>query len=412
MSKQIEAILKKELAGLEAYSSIDAETKRNKLKEALQFYVLNFVYHHSEYSKWVMYGGSALRIIHGLDRMSVDLDFEVPDKVTKELLEEIKSEIESHFVSTYGVTDNFLVVTTVGHRSLVLKFNLPEELSFGHSSKQVQVKLDLNNFVAPHTVTERRPTTKDQLSFVINTYNMSALMASKLAAIFLREERGVDKEFYDYKGRDIYDLLWYMSKSVTPDLDYLNAKLRERGQAIPHIKALFDKLTTDILNYSKMDELLRADLAHLFENQHQFTNWLDHWRETYRRLLDNYKIHTIAGLDKITIFNDLIGRNYHLNFWYNTAEKTQIRIVPVISDYWVIFRDVSLSIEADPSLDAKIEFGSNDVSSRQNHEGELKKFATLFSRKIRAYLDKTSNIVIGDQVITKVIRMTADNLNT
>ena len=30
-----------------------------------------------------MYGGSALRIIHGLDRMSVDLDFEISDTITE-----------------------------------------------------------------------------------------------------------------------------------------------------------------------------------------------------------------------------------------------------------------------------------------------------------------------------------------
>ena len=95
-------ILKRKLEDLSAYGEIDAETRRNALKEELQFYVLNFIYHHPEYSKWIMYGGSALRIIHGLDRMSVDLDFEISHAITEKFLEELKKEIEEYFANTYG----------------------------------------------------------------------------------------------------------------------------------------------------------------------------------------------------------------------------------------------------------------------------------------------------------------------
>ena len=51
MSEQIIAILKRKLDELAAYGEVDAETKRNTLKEELQFYVLNFIYHHPDYSK-------------------------------------------------------------------------------------------------------------------------------------------------------------------------------------------------------------------------------------------------------------------------------------------------------------------------------------------------------------------------
>ena len=60
------------------------------LKEELQYYVLDFIYHHPEYSHWIMYGGSALRIIHKLNRMSVDLDFDISHEVTTKFLEELK----------------------------------------------------------------------------------------------------------------------------------------------------------------------------------------------------------------------------------------------------------------------------------------------------------------------------------
>jgi len=86
MSEQISIVLKRKLDDLGAYGEIDAETRRNTLKEELQFYILNFIYHHPEYNKWIMYGGSALRIIHGLDRMSVDLDFEVLHVISEKFL--------------------------------------------------------------------------------------------------------------------------------------------------------------------------------------------------------------------------------------------------------------------------------------------------------------------------------------
>jgi len=102
MSEQITTILKRKLEELAVNSDLNAETRRNTLKEELQYYVLNFVYHHPEYSSWIMYGGSALRIVHGLDRMSVDLDFEVAHTVTEKFLERFKKEIEEHFLNTYG----------------------------------------------------------------------------------------------------------------------------------------------------------------------------------------------------------------------------------------------------------------------------------------------------------------------
>ena len=54
-----------------------------------------------------MYGGSALRICYDLDRMSVDLDFEVSHKIDNEFLNELKEEAEKHFSKIYGVDSEF-----------------------------------------------------------------------------------------------------------------------------------------------------------------------------------------------------------------------------------------------------------------------------------------------------------------
>ena len=400
MSEQITTILKRKLEDLTTYGGLDAETRRNALKEELQYYVLNFICYHTEYKSWVMYGGSALRIIHGLDRMSVDLDFEISHAVTEEFLEELKKEIEKHFLNTYGAGTDFMTAKITTDRGLLLKFHVGEELSFGHSSKQVHVKIDLNHFVASETVTERRPINRDQLSFVIITYNMSALMASKLAAIFLRGTRGVGEAVYQEKGRDIYDLLWYMGKKVVPDFDYLTAK----GIDAKDPRALFDKLTLQMNKVS--DKNLEQDLEPLFVNKTFIKNWLKNWRESYLRLLDEYKINMVTTLEKIGVHQDFHTDNFSFVYWYKTEEGRTARIIYTISDYWIDFREGDLPTKINEKIIQLVESEMKDQLSNK-----LKQYITLFYEKTEKYFRKTNRIMLGNNIATKFIRMTADNFN-
>ena len=75
------------------------------------------------------------------------------------------------------------------------------------------------------------------------------------------------------------------------------------------------------------------------------------------------------------------------------------------------FRDGDLLIEIDKKLEDKFEFGSNGWSSRPTPQDKLKQYATLFYQKTEKYFKKTNHIMLGDVIITKVIRMKADNLN-
>ncbi len=406
MSEQIIAILKRKLEDLTSHGQMDAETLRNALKEELQFYVLNFIYHHPEYNKWIMYGGSALRIIHGLDRMSVDLDFEVSETVTKHFLEELKQEIEDHFFRTYNVQSDFLTVKIVTGRGLLLKFNAGEALNLDHPSNQIHVKVDLNHFSAPHLVTERRPINRSQLSFVIVTYNMSTLMASKVAAIFLRGTRGVGKAIYEEKGRDIYDLLWYMSpdRKIVPDLDYLTAK---NVQEAKDLRTLFDKLTVKMNAVS--DANLKQDLFPLFEIRPKIENWIANWRESYLRLVEAYKICTVTTLANVRIHQHFDTDNFLFTYSYNTEEEGKhFRIRYIMSDYWI---DADLPIDEGEIVEGIMQFSRDGVSSQSMPKNKLRLYAILFYQKTENYFKKTNRIMLGRSIDTKLIRMTADRLN-
>lgn len=254
-------------------------------------------------------------------------------------------------------------------------------------------------------MTERRPINRDQLSFVILAYNMASLMASKIAAIFLRGTRGVGEAVYEEKGRDIYDLLWYMTKKVVPDFDYLVAK----GMDVKDPQTLFDKLTLQMNRVN--DDNLKQDISPLFTNRIFIDNWLKNWRESYLRLLDEYKIRTLKELRNIGIHQDFRTDTFSFVYWYTTEDGGSIRIVYNLSEYWIIFGEGNLQIEADKKLEEKMDFRSNGVSSRPTPQDKLKQYATLFYQKTEKYFKKTNGVMLGDAIITKVIRMTADNLN-
>lgn len=407
MSEQILAILKRKLDDLSPQGGIDAEILRNALKEELQFYVLNFVYHHPEYNKWVMYGGSALRIIHGLDRMSVDLDFEVSNDITKKYLDKLKKEIENHFSQTYSTHPGFLTTKIVTGRGLLLKFNAGKALGLGHPSNQVHVKIDLNHFTTHKTVTERRPINRGQLSFVIMTYNMSTLMASKVAAIFLRGTRGVGKAFYKEKGRDIYDLLWYMNNKIAPDLDYLAAKNVKEAQ---NLRTLFDKLTIKMNDVSNAN--LKQDLLPLFVNRTYIENWLQNWRESYLQLVDAYKIRTVTELKSVHVHHHFDTDNFSFTYTYKTEEEKTYWIGYDIVEYWV--EDCKRGFpptEINKHISRIIRFTSDGGNIRSSYQERLKQYATLFYQKNENYLNKADRIMLGSRITTKLIRSTAGHLN-
>lgn len=397
MEKQIILLLRQKLN--EIVGAANAEILRNAAKEEIQYYALNFIYHHPKYGKWIMYGGSALRICHGLNRMSVDLDFEIDQKVTKLFLDNFKKEAENYFKQNYELDSDMLVIKVINNRGLLLKFTIGEELGIKHPSKQVHVKIDLNYFVAPKIVTERIPINHSQLSFVIRTYNMSALMASKIAAVLLRGTRGVGKDVYEEKGRDIYDLLWYMEKKVIPDLDYLIAKSVD----VSDLRALFDRLTLQMSKVSNKN--LKQDLSPLFYDQNYISDWIANWHESYLRLVEAYNISSITKLKYVNIEEDFHTDDYLFTYLYETDKDIIVSI-----KYNVVFEYIKyekiLGIQVDDNV-------VNLVKSKTHKElsEQLKQFATLFYQKNEAYFKRTNQVMIGNEIITKTIRTTAKNLN-
>jgi len=70
---------------------------------------------------------------------------------------------------------------------------------------------------------------------------LESLFSGKLHALLCREYTSGR-----VKGRDYYDFIWFMGRGVSPDLLYLEAKLKQSGKIEPH----------EILTLSSLKELL------------------------------------------------------------------------------------------------------------------------------------------------------------
>jgi len=399
--------LKAKVQELKRMGVTDSDSQINSIKQELQAYVLNFIYHDSEYKDWVMYGGSLLRFAHGLSRMSVDLDFEVkkmPD------FKELSNKLSEYFEKNYNVDSSVLYVA-IKKRGLELRFDIAHKLDIIHISPKIYVKIDFNEFYSKKATTEIIVINEKDLVFNIKTYNRSNLMASKIAAVLGRRERGIGEKRYSEKGRDIYDLIWYMSKKVWPDLDYL----RDKELEFDSYSDLFSKLEIKINKVT--DESLRVDMKDLFIDKTFFSHWLVDWRNSFGSLLDSYykNIHNLSDVidpSEILIHaSGALNQVFFIDFHYETKEGKRFVVRYRLSDFWLSFREEDVDIDTVDSLSNLIELHGWDFSHKEARMNKLRKYVALFNDKNKKHFKKSKNEFIGDFIETKLIRMTGDKLN-
>jgi len=110
------------------------------------------------------------------------------------------------------------------------------------------------------------------------------------------------------------------------------------------------------------------------------------------------------------VFEDFRTDVFSFIFEYSTKEGDHVRIIYNLSEYWFLFKDIEVSFPINNVVSESIEFSANG-SSRPTSEKKQKEYASLFYEKIEAYLKKVNYEIVGDTLTTKLIRVTADNLN-
>lgn len=216
MIKITKQTLENLLAGSTATNQI---FKRNLLKEYFQVLVLDFIYSHPTYGRLVFYGGSCLFHCHQLPRLSEDLDF--IDLKKKVVPADLANDLQIWLQKTTGI----IARTGLQKWRIFLKFPVLRELGLANQSESDLLLLKVEIFkdftYCRQWALETLPLFKWNRSVLITTFDLPTLMATKIMAIFYRRWQKKDKTgkiIASVKGRDYFDLMWYLERKVKPNL--------------------------------------------------------------------------------------------------------------------------------------------------------------------------------------------------
>lgn len=189
----------------------------NYLKEYIQYLVLRFIYNHSEFKKLVFKGGSCLRICYGLPRLSEDLDFDYVEKQFSDgLLFVLEKYLSDEIRSKYFPSLETKIQSTV---RLYLKFPFLSKLGLAEKSEsdKLYVKIEAENSVLPEASFALTPISKLGFNFMVYHYDLPTLMTGKIHALLYRLWFKGETQEVDVKGRDFYDLYWYLQNHIKPN---------------------------------------------------------------------------------------------------------------------------------------------------------------------------------------------------
>jgi predicted nucleotidyltransferase component of viral defense system len=226
-------------------------SEQTKIREVLQQTALLGLERCGFFEKAAFYGGTALRILYGLDRFSEDLDFTLlkPDPSFDFIpfLEGMKKELSSVGFHMEVTKNNKTAETSIV--SAFMKMNTIElYLAIGDESKtkntvhneKMKIKLEVDIDPPPLDRFESK-LVLDPTTFYVLTLHKSDLFAGKMAAILFRVWKG------RVKGRDWYDLVWYIQNKVPLSLAYLESCMKQSGNLQPS-DFLTKKLLLDMLH--------------------------------------------------------------------------------------------------------------------------------------------------------------------
>ncbi len=256
------------------------DTKRIILKEALQAYVLDFLYNHPTYRKLNFYGGTCLHLVYGLNRLSEDLDLDNSPGID---LDNLANDLPAHFLYNFGYAD-MLTKTQIGETGILritLRFPILSAVGLSaHPNEALHLKVEVSQHKQIALI-RKTPIFVFGRSFVPAHFSLETMMAGKMLACLERNfQRG--RNGASIKGRDFYDLLWFMQKNVRP----LEEKLAREGSQPYSTASAMIELREKIYSIKVAD--LAVDLLPLFEQRTFVSAWLEGFHQNFEELVKNY----------------------------------------------------------------------------------------------------------------------------
>lgn len=209
---------------LEKYNCKSSDEEMMALKEITQEVALNSLGKVGFFKEACFLGGTALRIVHGLDRFSEDLDFSTNIKNKDfDLDYYLNKAIAQMNAFGYDISTDNKDLSDLAVKGRFLKDDsIKKVLTFNHHQDlrqiiKIKIEIDTNPPLGAIRSVEYIDFPED---FAVACYNLESLMAGKLHALLCRKYT---------KGRDFYDFLWYSANKVSPNIDFLSNALNQTG---------------------------------------------------------------------------------------------------------------------------------------------------------------------------------------
>jgi len=265
---------------LDRYECRTRDDYVNALREILQAVALLGLWRSKFFEHAAFYGGTALRVLHGLDRYSEDLDFSLlaPDPAFSlgaygdALRREIASfglhvEFERRQKQRASAIDSAFSKANTYSQLILVEVN-EDLLRNLHPSKNLRIRLEIDTDPPGGFETETRYVLQP-IPFAVRAYGLPDLFAGKLHAVLCRKWKT------RVKGRDWYDLAWYVGRYPQVRLAHLEARMRQSGDYQEHARltpeALQERLrrAVDDLDVTKA----RREVAPFVRDQRALEIW-------------------------------------------------------------------------------------------------------------------------------------------
>jgi predicted nucleotidyltransferase component of viral defense system len=218
---------------IQEYKPQNKEQAESALREIMQEVTLAGLQRTGFFEKAAFYGGTALRIFYGLNRFSEDLDFSLleinPDFSLEPYFEGIIKEFEAigmkvsirekKKTNNTNIDSAFLKSETVW-RELILDGIIPQ--AGVQASPSIKIKIEIDREPPLGFETEEKLLLRP-FSFYVKCFTLPNLFAGKMHALLFR------KWGTRVKGRDWYDLEWYIKKGMALDLHHFLLRAQDTG---------------------------------------------------------------------------------------------------------------------------------------------------------------------------------------
>lgn len=257
------------------YNPQNEEEILSALREIMQEITLAGLSRTDFFEKAAFYGGTALRIFYGLDRYSEDLDFSLlkPDSnfsiepYFKAVIDEFKSLgltvsiKEKKKTKQTAIDSAFLKAETIW-QEIVLEDIIKE--TGVRSNKTLKIKIEVDRQPPLNFKTEEKLLLRP-FSFYVKCFTKPSLFAGKMHALLFRKWKN------RVKGRDWYDLEWYIKKGIPLAVNHFLARAKDTNdwqddrisneQIIElldtKIKSVsFSSIKEDVVRFIKNDDVL------------------------------------------------------------------------------------------------------------------------------------------------------------